>query len=94
MSSTGGFGTFHALLNSFIHFWMYIYYGVAALGPQYRKYLWWKKYMTTLQIVSTLIKLLIRFRIVIVSFIAKYIDQCIVGLSCLAVYVWTMTSQD
>ncbi|KAI0219257.1 Elongation of very long chain fatty acids protein, partial [Lamellibrachia satsuma] len=48
----GGFGTFHALLNSFIHFWMYIYYGMAALGPQYRKYLWWKKHMTTLQIVQ------------------------------------------
>nr|WRW12622.1 elongation of very long chain fatty acids protein 1/7 [Namalycastis rhodochorde] len=48
----GGFGTFHALLNSFIHFVMYIYYGMAALGPQYQKYLWWKKYMTTMQIVQ------------------------------------------
>ena len=31
---------------------MYIYYGVSALGPQYQKYLWWKKYMTKMQIVS------------------------------------------
>ncbi|KAK6179707.1 hypothetical protein SNE40_012009 [Patella caerulea] len=46
----GGFGTFHALLNSFIHFLMYTYYGVAALGPEFQKYLWWKKYMTKLQI--------------------------------------------
>jgi len=46
----GGFGTFHALLNSFIHFMMYMYYGLAALGPAYQKYLWWKKYMTKMQI--------------------------------------------
>ncbi|XP_050400450.1 elongation of very long chain fatty acids protein 7 [Patella vulgata] len=48
--AAGGFGTFHALLNSFIHFLMYTYYGVAALGPEFQKYLWWKKYMTKLQI--------------------------------------------
>ncbi|XP_021373456.1 elongation of very long chain fatty acids protein 7-like [Mizuhopecten yessoensis] len=46
----GGFGTFHALLNSFIHLMMYTYYGLAALGPQYQKFLWWKKYMTKLQL--------------------------------------------
>ena len=49
----GGFVTFHAMLNSFIHVVMYTYYGLAALGPQYQKYLWWKKYMTTMQIVSS-----------------------------------------
>ena len=48
----GGFGTFHAWLNSFIHFMMYTYYGLAGLGPEYQKYLWWKKYMTKMQIVS------------------------------------------
>ncbi len=45
-----GFGTFHAMLNSLIHFIMNIFYGMAAMGPQYQKYLWWKKYMTTMQI--------------------------------------------
>lgn len=25
---------------------------MSALGPEYAKYLWWKKYMTELQIVS------------------------------------------
>ncbi|KAH3832237.1 hypothetical protein DPMN_105518 [Dreissena polymorpha] len=49
----GGFGTFHALLNSFIHLVMYTYYFMAALGPRYQKYLWWKKYMTKMQIVSS-----------------------------------------
>lgn len=31
---------------------MYFYYMLAAMGPQYQKFLWWKKYMTELQIVS------------------------------------------
>lgn len=31
---------------------MYIYYLLAALGPNYRKYLWWKQHMTNLQMVS------------------------------------------
>lgn len=48
----GGFGTFHALLNSFIHLVMYTYYFMAALGPRYQKYLWWKKYMTKMQIIQ------------------------------------------
>lgn len=46
----GGFGTFHAWLNSLIHFVMYIYYGMAALGPAYHRFLWWKRYMTSMQI--------------------------------------------
>lgn len=36
---------------------MYFYYMMSAMGPQYQKYLWWKKYMTELQIVSTFINL-------------------------------------
>jgi elongation of very long chain fatty acids protein 7 len=50
----GGFGTFHALLNSFIHFLMYFYYGLSACGPRYQKFLWWKKYMTQMQLVLKL----------------------------------------
>lgn len=29
---------------------MYSYYGLAALGPSIQKYLWWKKYITILQL--------------------------------------------
>ena len=43
---------FAASFNSFVHVVMYFYYMVSALGPQYRKYLWWKRYVTLLQIVS------------------------------------------
>lgn len=30
---------------------MYGYYGLAALGPQMQRYLWWKKYLTIIQMV-------------------------------------------
>ncbi|KAJ1209776.1 hypothetical protein NDU88_005149 [Pleurodeles waltl] len=50
--AAGGLGTFHALINSIVHVIMYIYYGVSALGPAYQKYLWWKKYMTSVQLVQ------------------------------------------
>lgn len=31
---------------------MYAYYGLAAVGPQMQPYLWWKRYITQLQIVQ------------------------------------------
>nr|XP_042909565.1 elongation of very long chain fatty acids protein AAEL008004 [Parasteatoda tepidariorum] len=48
----GGYNTIFPLLNSFVHVWMYLYYGLAAFGPSLQKYLWWKKYLTKLQMVS------------------------------------------
>ncbi|XP_034241931.1 elongation of very long chain fatty acids protein AAEL008004 isoform X2 [Thrips palmi] len=45
----GGHSTFFGLLNTFVHIIMYTYYLLAALGPQVQKYLWWKKYITVLQ---------------------------------------------
>lgn len=48
----GGQAFFGAMINSFIHVIMYTYYGVAALGPEYQKYLWWKKYLTIIQLVQ------------------------------------------
>uniref|UniRef100_A0A673N0L5 Elongation of very long chain fatty acids protein n=1 Tax=Sinocyclocheilus rhinocerous TaxID=307959 RepID=A0A673N0L5_9TELE len=40
------------LINSFVHVVMYMYYGLAALGPQMHKYLWWKHYLTSLQLLQ------------------------------------------
>ncbi|XP_063720491.1 very long chain fatty acid elongase 4-like [Symsagittifera roscoffensis] len=40
------------LFNVVIHIIMYNYYFFAALGPQYQKYLWWKKHLTKMQIVQ------------------------------------------
>ncbi|CAL8344910.1 unnamed protein product [Lota lota] len=48
----GGLGTFHALLNSIVHVIMYTYYGLTALGPSFQKYLWWKKYLTSIQLIQ------------------------------------------
>ncbi|XP_021940633.1 elongation of very long chain fatty acids protein AAEL008004-like isoform X2 [Zootermopsis nevadensis] len=48
----GGHSTFFGLINTFVHIVMYTYYLLAALGPQYQKYLWWKKYLTTFQMVQ------------------------------------------
>lgn len=39
-------------INVFVHIIMYTYYFLATLGPEVQKYLWWKKYLTTLQIVQ------------------------------------------
>jgi hypothetical protein len=43
---------FGATINSFVHVLMYSYYGLAALGPKVQKYLWWKKYLTWIQLVN------------------------------------------
>ncbi|KAJ0044111.1 hypothetical protein NL108_005583 [Boleophthalmus pectinirostris] len=48
----GGQTFFHALLNTVVHTVMYTYYGLAAIGPHMEKYLWWKRYLTKLQLVS------------------------------------------
>ncbi|XP_033360024.1 elongation of very long chain fatty acids protein AAEL008004-like [Bombus vosnesenskii] len=45
-------GALIGFLNTFVHIVMYSYYLIAALGPQYKKYLWWKKYMTWIQLVQ------------------------------------------
>lgn len=43
------------ILNAVIHVIMYGYYFVAALGPEYSKYLWWKIHLTKLQILQFLL---------------------------------------
>ncbi len=53
----GGNTVFGAALNSAIHVVMYGYYFVSALGPQYRKYLGWKQYLTIIQITQFFINL-------------------------------------
>lgn len=48
----GGHSTFFALLNTFVHIVMYFYYMVSAMGPQYQKYIWWKRYLTSFQMIQ------------------------------------------
>ncbi|NXM90471.1 ELOV4 protein, partial [Oenanthe oenanthe] len=46
----GGQAFFIGMLNSFVHIFMYGYYALASLGPRMRRYLWWKRYLTILQL--------------------------------------------
>lgn len=48
----GGPNGFFPLINSFIHVIMYIYYAISTLGPRVQPYLWWKRYLTRLQMVQ------------------------------------------
>lgn len=41
---------FTPLINAFVHTVMYAYYALAALGPHMAKHLWWKRYITQLQL--------------------------------------------
>ena len=48
----GGQTAFGPFLNSGVHMVMYLYYLLSSLGPQIQKYLWWKKYITILQLIQ------------------------------------------
>lgn len=41
---------FFPLVNTMVHTIMYFYYFLANFGPKMQAYLWWKKYLTSLQI--------------------------------------------
>ncbi|XP_015375368.1 PREDICTED: elongation of very long chain fatty acids protein AAEL008004-like isoform X1 [Diuraphis noxia] len=63
----GGHSTFFGLLNTFVHIIMYSYYLLAALGPNVQKYLWWKKYLTTLQMVQFLAIMIHAFQLLFID---------------------------
>ncbi|KAJ3620804.1 hypothetical protein MTP99_004723 [Tenebrio molitor] len=48
----GGQAIYVALYNTLIHCIMYVYYLLSAWNPNYSKDIWWKKYVTLLQIVQ------------------------------------------
>lgn len=48
-------GFFGPTLNSFIHVLMYSYYSLSTI-PAMHKYLWWKRYLTQAQLVSTIMQ--------------------------------------
>jgi elongation of very long chain fatty acids protein 7 len=61
----GGHSTLFGLLNSFVHIMMYAYYLMAAMGPAVQKHLWWKKYLTTLQMAQFVVVLVHSFQLLI-----------------------------
>ncbi|GFR75529.1 elongation of very long chain fatty acids protein [Elysia marginata] len=74
----------YPLFNSFIHAVMYTYYGLSACGPSMAKYLWWKKYLTKMQISQFLIFLA-------QGFINYYFDCPLPKVFVYAVYLYTFT---
>ncbi|KAL0277090.1 UNVERIFIED_CONTAM: hypothetical protein PYX00_004493 [Menopon gallinae] len=48
----GGQAVVSTFLNSFVHVIMYCYYFLSSLGPQFAYFLWWKKYLTILQLIQ------------------------------------------
>ncbi|RWS24417.1 elongation of very long chain fatty acids protein 4-like protein [Leptotrombidium deliense] len=48
----GGSALPGAMVNCFVHVFMYSYYCFSAFGPHIQRYLWWKKYLTILQLVQ------------------------------------------
>ncbi|XP_068980281.1 very long chain fatty acid elongase 7-like isoform X2 [Bombus flavifrons] len=63
-----GHGTFLGLVNSFIHIIMYMYYMLSSMGSHMNKYLWWKKYITMLQ--------LIQFGMIFIHTIQLFFNGC------------------
>ncbi|KAL9955570.1 hypothetical protein ACROYT_G036910 [Oculina patagonica] len=63
----GGVSYFGATCNSFVHVVMYAYYGLSAIGPQMRPYLWWKRYITKLQ--------LTQFAVIILSGVSALLNH-------------------
>ncbi|XP_004931946.1 elongation of very long chain fatty acids protein AAEL008004 [Bombyx mandarina] len=63
----GGHSTFFGMLNTFVHIVMYSYYLLAALGPQVQKYLWWKKYLTALQMVQFVLVFIHAFQLLFID---------------------------
>ncbi|XP_020809579.1 elongation of very long chain fatty acids protein 4 [Drosophila serrata] len=45
-------------INSLVHIIMYSYYAMSALGPRFQKFLWWKRYLTVLQLIQFAVGLL------------------------------------
>ncbi|XP_069697688.1 very long chain fatty acid elongase 7-like isoform X2 [Periplaneta americana] len=45
----GGHAVFLGYLNSWVHVFMYTYYFITSMWPEYKKNIWWKKHITQLQ---------------------------------------------
>ncbi|XP_065721852.2 very long chain fatty acid elongase 7 isoform X1 [Drosophila suzukii] len=59
----GGHSTFFGFLNTFVHIFMYAYYMLAAMGPKVQKYLWWKKYLTVMQMIQFVLVMVHSFQL-------------------------------
>jgi len=80
----GGHLTLLGFLNSFVHMVMYTYYLLSALGPEFKKYLWWKKYLTKLQLTQFVIVILHSVQLAFVDCpISAAVTRWVAGTSCI-----------
>ncbi|XP_076272629.1 very long chain fatty acid elongase 7-like isoform X2 [Rhynchophorus ferrugineus] len=62
-----GHGSLFGVINTLVHCFLYTYYLLAILGPEVRKYLWWKKYLTIIQLVQFCVVIIHEFLIFLPS---------------------------
>ncbi|CAG0920426.1 unnamed protein product [Notodromas monacha] len=63
----GGSAVFGAMFNSLVHVLMYLYYCLTALGPRFRKFAWWKQYLTVVQLCQFMAAMMMGIRALIVG---------------------------
>ncbi|GIY94886.1 elongation of very long chain fatty acids protein AAEL008004 [Caerostris extrusa] len=51
-SERSGFQFVPGVTNAIVHIVMYTYYGLAAIGPEVQKHLWWKEHLTKFQMLQ------------------------------------------
>ncbi|KAG1652470.1 Elongation of very long chain fatty acids protein 7 [Nymphon striatum] len=56
--SAVGHASFVGFTNSLVHAVMYAYYGLASMGPHMKKYLWWKRYLTKMQLIQLVLNII------------------------------------
>ncbi|XP_046658742.1 elongation of very long chain fatty acids protein 4-like [Homalodisca vitripennis] len=69
---------FPGFINILVHAIMYSYYFLATFGPSVRKYLWWKRHLTKLQ--------LAQFAVVMLYIFLLYYNGC--PISRVFTYIW------
>ncbi|XP_036337017.1 elongation of very long chain fatty acids protein F-like [Rhagoletis pomonella] len=52
---SGGHASTVAMINTFVHSVMYVYYLLSSIHPDMKKSLWWKKYITQIQLIQFII---------------------------------------
>lgn len=67
--SPGGHNIFFPFINSVIHAIMYTYYFLSTFGDKFKPYLWWKKYLTILQMTQFIL-------IMMHSLLSFYLTKC------------------
>ncbi|XP_054155273.1 elongation of very long chain fatty acids protein 7-like [Oppia nitens] len=67
------FGVF-VIMNSTVHIIMYSYYFLAAFGPKIQPYLWWKRYITQIQLIQFVILIIYAIYVFIAKDLSQYPD--------------------